>query len=63
MKNMLLIEEKKKANANQLQMAIDELVNKFSMLDPIFFDSIQFMICYAAAGYKIFFLRLMCKSS
>ncbi len=58
MKNVLLFKGEEKANADQLQTAIDELVDKFSMLDPIFFGNVQFMICYAAAGHKICFFAI-----
>ena len=53
MKNVLLFKGEEKVNADQLQTAINEPVDKFSMLDPILFGSIQFMICYAATGHKV----------
>ncbi|KAF0448601.1 crinkler family protein [Gigaspora margarita] len=57
-KNLLIFKGEEKANANDLDMAINELVEKFSVLDPVFFDKIQYMICYAAAGSSIRFYAI-----
>ncbi|CAG8557062.1 5318_t:CDS:2, partial [Gigaspora margarita] len=57
-KNLLIFKGEEKANANDLDMAINKLVEKFSVLDPVFFDKIQYMICYAAAGSSIRFYAI-----
>ncbi|CAG8648267.1 20480_t:CDS:2, partial [Gigaspora rosea] len=57
-KNLLIFKGEEEANANDLGMAINELVEKFSVLDPVFFDKIQYMICYAAAGSSIRFYAI-----
>ncbi|RIB22181.1 hypothetical protein C2G38_2174613 [Gigaspora rosea] len=57
-KNLLIFKGEEEANANDLGMAINELVEKFSVLDPVFFDKIQYVICYAAAGSSIRFYAI-----
>ncbi|RIB06855.1 hypothetical protein C2G38_2046463 [Gigaspora rosea] len=39
--------------------ALGDLTKKFYMLDPFFFGGMKFLICYAAAGWKIGFYAIV----
>ncbi|CAG8522299.1 29647_t:CDS:2 [Gigaspora margarita] len=56
--NLLILKGEEEASANNLYMARNELVEKFSVLNPVFFDKFQYMICYAAAGSSIGFYAI-----
>jgi len=57
-KDLLLFKGEEKADANDMNIARDELIDKFNILDSIFFGEIKFMICYAAGGLKIRFYAI-----
>ncbi|KAF0453080.1 crinkler family protein [Gigaspora margarita] len=56
--NLLILKGEEEASADNLYMARNELVEKFSVLNPVFFDKFQYMICYAAAGSSIGFYAI-----
>ncbi|KAG9295282.1 hypothetical protein G9A89_021213 [Geosiphon pyriformis] len=47
--DVLVIKDEEKAKRKNLETAKEELISKFSKLDPLYFGNIQFLICYALA--------------
>ncbi|CAG8742424.1 18019_t:CDS:2 [Rhizophagus irregularis] len=57
-KKLLIFKGEEKANVGDFDTARIELVEKFNVLDPIFFGNIKFLICYAAAGSNVQFYAI-----
>ena len=55
---LLIFKGEEKANVGDFGTAKAELVEKFNVLDPIFFGNVKFMICYAAAGPNVQFYAI-----
>nr|CAG8490445.1 3960_t:CDS:2 [Entrophospora candida] len=47
--DVLVIKNEEKAARNKFDTAKEELISKFSKLDPLYFGNIKFLICYAVA--------------
>ncbi|CAB5362064.1 unnamed protein product [Rhizophagus irregularis] len=52
-KKLLLFKGEEKASSGEFNTAVEELEEKFNVLDPICFGKIQFMIGYAVAGSTV----------
>ncbi|EXX70932.1 hypothetical protein RirG_083000 [Rhizophagus irregularis DAOM 197198w] len=52
-KKLLLFKGEEKASSSEFNTAVEELKEKFNVLDPICFSKIQFMIGYAVAGSTV----------
>ncbi|KAG9287079.1 hypothetical protein G9A89_023044 [Geosiphon pyriformis] len=49
-KDVVVIKNEEKAARIDLETAKEELISKFSKLDPLYFGNIQFLICFAVAN-------------
>ncbi|KAG9298181.1 hypothetical protein G9A89_005449, partial [Geosiphon pyriformis] len=49
-KNVVVIKNEEKAARINLEPAKEELISKFSKLNPLYFGNIQFLICFAVAN-------------
>ncbi|KAG9285579.1 hypothetical protein G9A89_008556, partial [Geosiphon pyriformis] len=49
-KDVVVIKNEEKAARIDLEPAKEELISKFSKLDPLYFGNIQFLICFAVAN-------------
>ncbi|CAG8801651.1 23339_t:CDS:2, partial [Dentiscutata erythropus] len=47
-----------KSRSEMYDEALDDLSKKFYMLDPLFFGDMKFLICYAAAEWKVGFYAI-----
>ncbi|CAG8636875.1 7798_t:CDS:2 [Paraglomus occultum] len=56
--NVLIFKAEEKGQMEDFGKAVTELTKKFNTIDPLAFGSVQFMICYAAAGPLIRFYAL-----
>lgn len=54
-KSILVFEGEEKEKTEDFQLAKDELIEKYSSMCELFFGSIPFLFCYAAAGRFIQF--------
>ncbi|RGB22127.1 hypothetical protein C1646_678054 [Rhizophagus diaphanus] len=54
-KKLLIFKGEEKANVSDFDIARIELVEKFNVLNSIFFGNVKFLICYAAAGSNMQF--------
>ncbi|CAB4419783.1 unnamed protein product [Rhizophagus irregularis] len=57
-KKLLLFKGEEKASSDEFNTAVEELKEKFNVLDPICFGKIQFMISYAVAGSTVRFYAI-----
>ena len=57
-KDLLIFNGEEKSNEVDFDVVVEELKTKFYRLDPLLFESVQFMICYAAAGWKLRFYAI-----
>ncbi|GES88402.1 hypothetical protein RCL_jg5311.t1 [Rhizophagus clarus] len=57
-KKLLLFKGEEKASSGEFNAAVEELEEKFNVLDPICFGKIQFMIGYAIAGSTVRFYAI-----
>lgn len=57
-KKLLLFKGEEKASSGEFNIAVEELEEKFNVLDPIYFGKIQFMIGYAVAGSTVQFYAI-----
>ncbi|PKY39887.1 hypothetical protein RhiirA4_415402 [Rhizophagus irregularis] len=57
-KKLLIFKGEERANVGDFDTARIELVEKFNVLDPIFFGNVKFLICYAAAESNVQFYAI-----